>query len=164
MTQHKLLTALVAVVALVGIASAGVTAVEVLNEEIEVDDGETVMTDIKVTDEFTNDSKTETTISVQLLGDAGTEVNATNLTVTESDFGDGESTVWRTVEFEPALNGTFNVSVDANQSAYVNRTEVSVEGPTTAGGGLVGGASSQSLIGFVVVVGGLVYAYREDYL
>jgi tRNA(Ile2) C34 agmatinyltransferase TiaS len=55
------------------------------------------------------------------------------------------------------------VVVNATAQDYVNTTDVTV-GATATGGGLIGGASSTGILAFAAVVGGLAYAYREDYL
>lgn len=165
MTQHKLLTALLALLAIGTVAITGAAAVEVYNEQIDVGDGDTVTVDVEITDEFINDSEASTSVDVQLEDDTGSVVNSTTLTVEETAFDgtySGDETVWRTAEFEPD-NGTYTVSVDAGSEQYVNTTEATAES-STASGGIIGGASSTSLLAFAAIVGGLAYAYREDYL
>jgi hypothetical protein len=164
-TQHKLITALVAALLIVPAAIAGAAAVDVSSEDIQVDGGENVTVDVEVTDEFINDGQTSASVDVQLEDDTGSVVNSTTLTVDDTAFGgtySGSDTVFRTAEFAPAA-GNYTVVVNATAQDYVNSTNTEV-GTTATGGGLIGGASSTGLIAFAAVVGGLAYAYREDYL
>ena len=165
-TQRKLLTALVGVLAIVSLAITGAAAVEVYNDTVEVDNGDTVTVDVEVTDEFINDSLTNTTVDVALENDTGTVVNSSSITVEDTAFGgtySGES-IWRTAEFEPAANGTYTVTVNADAETYVNTTEATVGSGGLFGGGIIAGAGQTELLGFAIVVGGLAYAYREDWL
>jgi hypothetical protein len=164
-TQHKLITALVAALALVLLTAAG-AAVDVSSEDIQVDDGENVTVDVEVTDEFINDGQTSASVDVQLKDDTGSVVNSTTLSVDDTAFDgtySGSDTVFRTAEFAPAEAGNYTVVVNATAQDYVNSTNTEV-GTTATGGGLIGGASSTGLLAFAAVVGGLAYAYREDYL
>lgn len=166
MTQHKIIAALVAALLIVPAAIAGAAAVDVSSEQVAVDDGENVTVDVEVTDEFINDSQTSTSVDVQLQDDTGSVVNSTTLTVEDTAFDgtySGSDTVFRTAEFSPAA-GNYTVVVNASAQDYVASTNTEVGSAATTGGGIIGGASSTSLLAFAAIVGGLAYAYREDYL
>jgi len=166
MTQHKLLAALLALLTVGTLAVTGAAAVEVYNEQIDVDEGDTVTVDVELTDEFVNDSKANTSVDVQLEDDTGTVVNSTTFTVEDTAFNGtytGSDTVFRTAEFSPGT-GNYTVVVNATAQDYVASTNTEVGSTVATGGGLIGGASSTGLLAFAAIVGGLVYAYREDWL
>ena len=118
-------------------------------DAIELDDGETIVADV----EFS----TGTSALVEVENDTGSVVDSKRI-----DFSG--TTEWRTVEFADLAAGNYTVAVNAEDTGAINQTSITTTSSGGILGGSIGGASNTQLLGFAAVVGGLIYAYREDYL
>lgn len=117
-------------------------------------DGEKITTEV----EFT----AGTSALVEVENSTGDVVDSQRIDVSSVS----DSSQWESVEFTDFSEAdNYTVRVSAESLAAINQTESSVSSTGLfGGGGTLGGASMPALIGFVAIVGGLVYAYREDYI
>lgn len=113
----------------------------------------------------------DVTASDSLLVDvAFTSASSANVTVSNSTYSDtkqvsvssvsGDS-VMETAEWTD-LNGTYDVTVEYADSTAVNQSYITVESDDSVLSGVIGGASQTQMLGFGVLVVGIVYARNRD--
>lgn len=121
------------------------------SDTVDVGTSEEIVTDV----EFS----ANTSALVEISNETGSVVYSEGVTGTVT----GTENVLETVTYEPSSAENYTVDVSAEDTTAINSTYVGVESTGLfGGGGIIGGAGQTELIGFALIVGGLVYAYRED--
>lgn len=130
------------------------TTTQFSSDDVELGTDEKIVTDV----EFS----ANTSALVEVQNDTGSVVASERIDAESSDYTNNE---WYTAEFTDLDSGNYTVTVDAEDTSAINQTEVTTASTGLfGGGGVIGGASMTQLGAFVLVVSGVAYAYREDYL